>query len=107
MFDLQKKLRGQQPQELIKGKVARAESKVQDARKQNELIKQHNGNLSVSEEQMSSALKDLDSAKAEEVPEFDPDWFPTLWRAYMAFGPTLEDRHGHVADFYLWEMVRA
>ena len=29
------------------------------------------------------------------MPEFDQDWYPTLWRAYRSFGPSDEQPHGH------------
>ncbi len=37
----------------------------------------------------------METISAEALPEFDPEWFPTLWGAYLAFGPSLENPHGH------------
>ena len=41
------------------------------------------------------ATASLQKAKDEALPEFDPDWYPTLWRSYMAFGPSEQQPHGH------------
>ena len=40
-------------------------------------------------------LVELEAVKAEEDPVFEIDWFPTLWRSYLVFGPSLDDPHGH------------
>ncbi len=32
---------------------------------------------------------------AEELPEFDAEWFPSVWRAYIEFRPSMENPHGN------------
>ncbi len=41
------------------------------------------------------ALRDLQIAKDEETAEYDAAWYPTLWKAYTEFGPSMESPHGH------------
>jgi hypothetical protein len=80
-------------------KVQRAETKVQDAKKATEAAEQEDGLLSaralMAAAQVEGAIKERDIAKAEELAVFDLEWFPTLWRTYTVFGPTLDNPHGH------------
>ena len=99
MLELRKKLWSKKAQELKDGKVLWTESKVQDAIKEHEAAKLQAGpgllspTVQATSERMDSAVKELETAKAEELPEFDSDRLPTLWRAYLVFRPTFEDLH--------------
>jgi hypothetical protein len=99
MLQLRKLLWIKKAQELKEVRVQRAETKMQDAKKANEAAAQEEGILSATALTTSAlvdvAAKELENVKAEELLEFDPEWYPTVWRAYIAFGPSLDDPHGH------------
>ncbi len=44
---------------------------------------------------LDEVVNELATIKVEALPVFDPEWFSTVWRAYMAYGPSLENLHGH------------
>jgi hypothetical protein len=44
---------------------------------------------------LDAIVKELATIKEEALPAFNPEWFPTVWRVYMAYGPSLENPHGH------------
>ncbi len=46
-------------------------------------------------EAMDRAFAEMESMKAEELPDFEVEWVPTLWRSYCEFGPSMENQHGH------------
>ena len=91
MLELRKKSWSKKAQELKDGKVLRAESKVQDARKEHDAAKLQAGpgivtpTVQATAERINSAVKELETAKADELPDFESEWFPTLWKAYMVF----------------------
>jgi hypothetical protein len=99
MLQLRKVLWAKKAQELKDGRAKRAEVKVQEAKKVQAVVLQDVGMLSerfqVAKANMEQAEKEMDTIKAEALPDFEPDWYPTLWRAYMAYGPSMEDPHGH------------
>eukprot|EP00291_Cryptomonas_curvata_P001546 CAMPEP_0172178108 /NCGR_PEP_ID=MMETSP1050-20130122/15834_1 /TAXON_ID=233186 /ORGANISM="Cryptomonas curvata, Strain CCAP979/52" /LENGTH=420 /DNA_ID=CAMNT_0012850753 /DNA_START=16 /DNA_END=1274 /DNA_ORIENTATION=+ len=99
MLELRKLLWTKKANELKEIKVQRAETKVQEAKKANEAAELEDGLLAattlMTAAQVNGAVKELEIAKAEDLPVFDPDWFPTLWRTYMNFGPSLDEPHGH------------
>jgi hypothetical protein len=70
---------------------------MQDAKKINNSALQEEGLLServqATTTHFNNAVKEMEIIRAEAFPDFDPEWFPT--RAYMAFGPSLDDPHGH------------
>ncbi len=99
MLELRKILWAKKAQELKDGKVKAKDGKVKDAIKQRDAAKNDQCNLSptfqTAEDRLKSAVMELEAINAEEVPVFETDWFPTLWRSYLVFGPSLDDPHGH------------
>ena len=88
-------------QELKDGRKMRAETKVQDATKGHKAIVQTEGLISEKVQEAATYLEDtvkeMETISTEALPEFDPQWFPTLWRAYLAFGPSLENPRGFLS----------
>ena len=99
MLALRQVLWNKKSQELKNGRKLRAETKVHDAAKGHKAIMQTVGLMSEKVQEaatyLEDAVKEMETISAEALPEFDPEWFPTLWRAYLAFGPSLENPHGH------------
>ena len=99
MLELRKILWAKKALELKDGKVKVKDGRVKDAIKQRDAARDEHGLVSPiylsAEDRLKSAVMELEAVKAEEVPAFETDWFPTLWRSYLVFGPSLDDPHGH------------
>ncbi len=82
MLELRKILWAKKAQELKDGKVKAKDGKVKDAIKQRDAAKNDQCNLSptfqTAEDKLKSAVMELEAVKAEEVPVFETDCFPTL-----------------------------
>jgi hypothetical protein len=99
MLELRKKLFAKKAKELKDSGVDRAEKRVQELLISLEQEQEKAGLLSETylsrKKIVDEAETSLQKVKDEAMPEFDPDWYPTLWRAYRAFGPSESQPHGH------------
>jgi hypothetical protein len=99
MEDLRKTLFTKKALELKEDKIKRAEKKVQGAHAAVEQAQTIHGpdsqEYQAEQVKRDCALRDLQIAKDEEPAEYDAAWYPTLWKAYTAFGPSMESPHGH------------
>ncbi len=99
MLELRKVLWNKKAQELKDGRQTRAETKLEEAQKVHNTVEQAEGLLSAKTQDatkyLDEVVNELPTIKAEVLPEFDPEWFPTVRRAYMAYGPSLENPHVH------------
>ena len=78
--------------ELKDTKINKTQKKVLELTKILEDTQRSTGLLSensqVAQKALDSSLTDLQNAKNEELSDYDDTWYPTLWRAYRAFGPS-------------------
>ena len=99
MQELRQKLYAKKNQELKDGRIDRIQKKVLQSTRILEETQKSTGLISeksqVAQKALDAALTDLEHARNEELSDFDDAWYPTLWRAYRAFGPSEEQPHGH------------
>ena len=96
MLELRKKLFAKKAKELKDAGIDRAETKVHQYSLSLEDEKEKGCILSdtylATKKLFDEAESSLQKAKDEALPEFDQDWYPTLWRSYRAFGPSEDQR---------------
>jgi hypothetical protein len=85
MLELRKVLWEKKAQERKDGRQTRADTKLEEAKKVHNTVAQAEGLLSAKTQDatkyLDEVVNELATIKAEALPEFEPEWFPTVWRA--------------------------
>ena len=84
---------------MAKGRTRCRVLKLQSAEVAVENTLQKHGLLSPEHQaesgKLSTAMRELQGAKDDELPEYDAAWYPAIWKAYTEFGPSSDWPHGH------------
>ena len=94
---------------MAKGRTRCRVLKLQSAEVAVENTLQKHGLLSPEHQaesgKLSTAMRELQGAKDDELPEYDAAWYPAIWKAYTEFCPSSDWPHGHCGLHTVHRMV--